>query len=160
MSRFVTIDFSQLNPIVSDLQAIGKRASDLRPAALTVASIIQAYTDDVFKSSPPTTVGGTVFNGEYWEPLSLKYRAARNTEKKKSRSRDNGSLLRDTGNLLNSLQVNGEGNIFESGNDFVEFGSNLPQSANNKLRPFLVHTDELTDEVAAALEDYILTGDT
>jgi phage gpG-like protein len=160
MARFIQIDFSQLSNILSELQAVGDRASDLRPVARAVAIVIQSYTDRVFNSAPPTTVGGTVFNGEFWDQLSLKYRAARNREKKKSRSRDNGKILRDTGALLNSLQVNGAGNFFQSGNDFVEFGTDLPQGFNNNTRTFLTITDDLEDQVVAVLENYILSGQT
>lgn len=168
MSRFITIDFSAIDNILSEFGAIKDRAADLKPVAGTVALVISSYTDQVFDSAPPTTVGGTVFNGERWEPLSLKYRAARNREGKKSRSRDNGFLLRDTGALLNSLQSNSTSvfsprsaaNFFAAGNDSIEFGTNLPQGFNNKTRPFLAHTDSLTELVAKAIENYILTGET
>jgi len=168
MSRFIQIDFSQLSNILTDLQKVGDRAADLKPVARLVALVISSYTDEVFKSAPPTTVGGTVFNGEYWEPLTLKYRAARNKSGKKSQSRDNGFLLRDKGNLLNSLissspttfSPKGEGNFLASGNDFIEFGTNLPQGFNNNSRAFLKHTDDLTELVAKALENYIITGKT
>jgi phage gpG-like protein len=160
MSRFIEIDFSQLSNILSELQATGKRASDLKPIARTVGLVISSYTDEVFRSSPNTTVGGTVFNGEYWEPLSLEYRAARNRFKKKSISRDNGQLLLDTGKLLQSLQVGSANNFFASGKDFIEFGTNLPQGFNNVSRTFLAPTDSLTELVARAMENYIITGET
>lgn len=160
MSRFIEIDFSQLSNILDDLQKVGDRAADLRPVARLVGLVISSYTDEVFKSAPSTTVSGTVFNGEFWEELSLKYRAARNRSGKKSQSRDNGFQLRDTGALLNSLQVGGADNFFKSGNDFVEFGTNLPQGFNNNTRTFLTHTDDLSTLVEAALQNYILTGET
>ena len=168
MSQSIQIDFSQLTNILSELEAIGNRASNLKPVARLVALVISSYTDEVFNSAPPTKSGGVVFNGQRWEPLTEKYLKARNRFGKKSKSRDNGLLLRDTGALLNSLQStsqtafsprSGE-NFFESGNDFVEFGTNLPQGFNNNKRPFLTHTDDLTGLVANALENYILTGET
>ena len=160
MSRFIQIDFSQLSNILSELQAVGDRASDLRPIARAVAIVIQSYTDRVFNSAPPTRSKGVVFNGETWEALSEKYLKARNRSGKKSQSRDNGFQLRDTGALLNSLQVNGAGNFFQSGNDFVEFGTDLPQGFNNNTRTFLTITDDLEDQVVAVLENYILNGQT
>jgi phage gpG-like protein len=160
MSRFIEIDFSQLTNILSELQSVGDRAADLKPVARQIALIISSYTDQVFDSAPSTTVSGTVFNGAFWEALSLKYRAARNKSGKKSKSRDNGLQLRDTGALINSLQVGGAGNFFQSGNDFIEFGTNLPQGFNNNSRAFLTHTDDLSNLVAKALENYIITGET
>ena len=168
MSRFISIDFSAINNILSELQGISDRASDLKPVASLVALVISSYTDDVFASAPPTTVSGTVFNGEFWEELSLKYRAARNRSGKKSKSRDNGFQLRDTGALLNSLQssstttfaARSAANFFQAGSDFVEFGTNLPQGFNNNKRPFLAHTDSLSELVEKAIENYILTGET
>jgi phage gpG-like protein len=168
MSRFIQIDFSQLSNILDDLQKVGDRAADLKPVARLVGLVISSYTDEVFNSAPSTQSDGTVFNGEVWKKLSDKYLKARNRSGKKSKSRDNGFQLRDTGALLNSLQSNSTttfsprsaSNFFESGNDFIEFGTNLPQGFNNNSRAFLKHTDDLTELVAKALENYIITGET
>ena len=168
MSRFIEIDLSQLSNILTEFQGISDRASDLKPVASLVALVISSYTDDVFASSPPTTVGGTVFNGEYWEPLSLEYRAARNRSGKKSESRDNGQLLLDAGKLWQSLQSSSTttfsprsaANFFQSGSDFIAFGTNLPQGFNNNKRPFLAHTDSLSELVRKAIENYIINGET
>ena len=169
MSRFIQIDFSQLSNILSELDKVGARAADLKPVARLVGLVISSYTDQVFDSSPSTESGGTVFNNELWEPLTEKYLKARRRLKKKSKSRDNGQLLRDTGALLNSLQSSSSTtfipkdsatNFFESGNDFIEFGTNLPQGYNNNKRAFLTHTDDLSTLVEKALENYIITGET
>lgn len=154
MARFIQIDFSQLSNILGELEAVGDRAADLRPVARLVGLVISSYTDEVFNSSPSTQTGGTVFNNETWEklkPATLKANKGR---------RRNGKILRDTGALLNSLQVGNAGNFFQSGNDFIEFGTNLPQGFNNNTRTFLTHTDDLTELVAEALENYIITGET
>lgn len=168
MARFIEIEFSQLNLIVSELQAVSRRASDIKPVARTVALVISSYTDSVFDSAPPTKDNGIVFNGERWAKLSDKYLESRRKQKKKSKNRDNGFQLRDTGALLNSLQSSsptsfspkGSGNAFESGRDFIEFGTNLPQGFNNATRPFLVHTDALSELVEKAISNYIMTGET
>lgn len=152
MARFITIQASQLNSILNDLGEFKSRASNLRPVALAVAIAIAAYTDNVFDKAPSTTTGGTAENGFEWAPLTLKYRKA------KKGKRDNGLLLRDTGALLNSLQPNGIGNYFESGNNFIEYGSILPQAANNTTRTFLAHTEALTERVADVFQEYILNG--
>jgi phage gpG-like protein len=149
---FITIDSASLSSILIELGAISVRASDISPAATDVALGIQSYTDEVFNSAPSTNSGGIVFNGENWEslkPATLKANKGR---------RQGGKILRDTGALLNSLQVNGADNILQSGRDFVEFGTNLPQAANNATRPFLVHTEEQTKIITAILESYILDG--
>jgi phage gpG-like protein len=154
MSRFIEIDFSQLSNILDELQAVGDRAADLKPVARLVGLVISSYTDEVFNSAPSTESGGTVFNGEVWEKLKPA------TLKAKNGRRRGGKILRDTGALLNSLQVGGASNFFASGNDFVEFGTNLPQGFNNNSRAFLKHTDDLSDLVEAALRNYIITGET
>lgn len=150
------------------MQAVGNRAADLKPVAKLVALVISSYTDEVFKSAPPTQSGGVVFNGESWKPLTEKYLKARDKSGKKSKSRRNGQILRDTGALLNSLLSSSEttfsplssANFFASGSDFIEFGTNLPQGFNNATRPFLAHTDSLSELVEKAIENYILTGET
>jgi phage gpG-like protein len=154
MPRFIEIDFDSLNLILSELQAVGTRAADLKPIAQTVGLVISSYTDAVFDSAPSTETGGTVSNGFVWDKLKPRTLRAR-----KGRRRG-GKILRDTGALLNSLQVGNAGNFFESGNDFIEFGTNLPQGFNNETRPFLTITDDLSELVEAALENYILTGET
>ena len=152
MARFITIQASQLNSILNDLGQFKSRASNLKPVALNVALVIAAYTDNVFDNAPSTTTGGTAVNGFDWKPLSAKYLKARKGK------RDRGLLLRDTGALLNSLQPNGLGNLFKSGNDFIEYGSILPQAVNNNTRTFLAHTEELTEQVADVFQEYILNG--
>ena len=152
MARFITIQASQLNSILNDLGQFKSRASNLKPVALNVALVIAAYTDNVFANAPSTTTGGTADNGFDWKELSAKYRKA------KKGKRDSGLLLRDTGALLTSLQPNGLGNFFKSGNNFIEYGSILPQAANNNTRTFLAHTESLTEQVADVFQGYILNG--
>ena len=156
MTRFIEIDFSQLSNILSELQATGKRASDLKPVARTVGLVISEYTDEVFNSAPRTESesGGTASNGFAWDRLKESTLNANNGRRRI------GQILRDTGALLNSLQVGSPSNFFASGNDFIEFGTNLPQGFNNNTRPFLAPTDSLTELVAKAMENYIITGET
>lgn len=154
MARFIEIEFSQLNLIVSELQAVSRRASDIKPVARTVALVISSYTDSVFDSAPSTNTGGIVSNGSAWDKLK------ESTLKANNGRRRNGKILRDTGALLNSLQVGNSANAFESGRDFIEFGTNLPQGFNNATRPFLVHTDALSELVEKAISNYIITGET
>ena len=154
MSRFISIDFSAIDNILSELQGISDRASDLKPVASLVALVISSYTDDVFANAPRTESGGTASNGFAWDRLKDSTLNARGGRRR------NGQILRDTGALLNSLQVNGAGNFFQAGSDRIEFGTNLPQGFNNNTRPFLAHTDSLSELVEKAIENYILTGET
>ena len=153
MSNFVEINLDSLALSIEELAKVRMRASDLRPIATAVAIAITGYTDNVFAKSPSTVTGGTAANGFQWKQLSDAYLKARNGR------RSNGQLLRDTGKLLQSLQPRGAGNVFESGNNFVEYGTNLPQGFTNRDRPFLAHTDELTEAIAAVIENWILTGE-
>ena len=154
MSRFISIDFSAIDNILTELQGISDRASDLKPVASLVALVISSYTDDVFANAPRTESGGTASNGFAWDRLKDSTLNARGGRRR------NGQILRDTGALLNSLQVNGAGNFFQAGSDRIEFGTNLPQGFNNNTRPFLAHTDSLSELVEKAIENYILTGET
>jgi hypothetical protein len=162
MSRFISIDYSAIDNILTELQGISDRASDLKPVASLVALVISSYTDDVFANAPRTESGGTASNGFAWDRLKDSTLNARGGRRR------NGQILRDRGALLNSLQSNSAttfsprsaANFFASGNDFVEFGTNLPQGFNNNSRAFLKHTDDLSDLVAKALENYIITGET
>lgn len=154
MARFIEIDFQSLTNILSELQATSDRASDLKPVARLVGLVISSYTDEVFASAPSTQTGGTVFNGFTWDKLKDA------TLKAKNGRRRNGKILRDTGALLNSLLVGNPDNFLEAGKDFIEFGTGLPQGFNNNTRPFLAHTDALSELVEKAIENYILTGET
>lgn len=162
MSRFISIDFSAIDNILSELQGISDRASDLKPVAGLVALVISSYTDDVFANAPRTESGGTASNGFVWDRLKDSTLNARGGRRR------NGQILRDTGALLNSLQSNSTttfnprsaANFFQAGSDFIEFGTNLPQGFNNNKRPFLAHTDSLSELVEKAIENYILTGET
>lgn len=162
MSRFIEIDFSQLNLIVSELGATGDRASNIAPVGKTVALVISSYTDEVFNSAPRTGTGGTAANGYAWEKLK------ESTLRANKGKRRNGQILRDTGALLNSLQSNSStafsprsaANFFGISKDSIEFGTNLPQGSNNNKRPFLAHTEALSELVKAAMINYILTGET
>ncbi len=162
MSRFIQIDFSQIDNILSELQGISDRAADLKPVAGLIALVISSYTDDVFANAPRTESGGTASNGFVWDRLKESTLNARGGRRR------NGQILRDTGALLNSLQSNSSSvfsprsaaNFFEAGSDFVEFGTNLAQGFNNAKRPFLAHTDSLSELVEKAIENYILTGET
>lgn len=162
MSRFITIDFSAIDNILTEFQGISDRASDLKPVAGLVALVISSYTDDVFANAPRTESGGTAFNGFVWDRLSEPTLNAENGRRR------NGQIMRKTGALLNSLQSNSTttfsprsaANFFQAGSDRIEFGTNLPQGFNNNKRPFLAHTDSLSELVEKAIENYILTGET
>lgn len=154
MSRFITIDFSAIDNILTEFQGISDRASDLKPVAGLVALVISSYTDNVFANAPRTESGGTASNGFAWDRLSEPTLNAENGRRR------NGQIMRKTGALLNSLQVNGAGNFSQAGSDRIEFGTNLPQGFNNNTRPFLAHTDSLSELVEKAIENYILTGET
>ncbi|MBD2316666.1 phage virion morphogenesis protein [Phormidium tenue] len=162
MSRFISIDYSAIDIILTELQGISDRASDLKPVASLVALVISSYTDDVFANAPRTESGGTASNGFAWDRLKDSTLNARGGRRR------NGQILRDTGALLNSLQSSSAttfsprsaANFFQAGSDFIEFGTNLPQGFNNNTRPFLAHTDSLSTLVEKAIENYILTGET
>lgn len=136
------------------LDGAAERAQDIGPLGLTLAEIFQSDVDQRFDSSPGVRQSGEVWGGVFWEALSEAYLRA-------NPSRESGQQYRDTGKLLNSFQVGDPNNIFESGRDFVVFGSALEKARglNNRRQIVVVHP-ELIEQLRAAIALYIGEGKT
>jgi hypothetical protein len=103
--------------------------------------VIQSDVDERFDTAPATTSGGTVYGGETWPALTPGYLKA-------NPRRQNGKLLNDTGELLQSFTIGGKANIFKSTKDAIEFGSGLAKAAGlQNKRPMLFEHQELTEQV-------------
>lgn len=114
--------------------------------------IVQSEVDEVFNSAPGVRSSGSVYNGETWDELTEAYLKARPI-------REGGQQLRDTGELLQSLQVGGGGNVLTSDSDSITFGSNLPKARGlQNKRPFLVATETMAELVAKAIARYFELG--
>lgn len=166
--QFVQINL-EFTDVEKSLDLIESRMHDLSPVAPDIAIAIQADVDNRFSRAPKAEQGGPVPGGVYWAPLSEAYLLARDKYKAPGRSgiipRRGGRILRDEGELLNSLQgTDHPNNIFEEFPDSVQFGTNLPQAVHNTLskkpRPFLFIPNDgsLTQVVANIWQQWILEG--
>lgn len=136
------------------LDGAAERSQDISPIGLTLGLIAQADVDQRFESAPGVRQSGEVWGGVFWPALSDPYLAA-------NPRREGGQQLRDTGELLNSFQVGGFGNVFRSGEDFMIFGSALPKAAGlNRLRQLVVVHPELVEQWRQAIALWIGEGRT
>jgi hypothetical protein len=96
-----------------------------------------------FQSSPSTTQGGQVYGGVEWRELSDSYLRSRP-------DRLTGKVLIDSGQLMNSFQVNSPNLIAKFNNQFsFEFGSKVEYLT--KLQPtwpVIFISQPLADELA------------
>lgn len=174
MADELEIEIEGLALAIANLQDISDRVLDLRPASRAVFLAIQGEVDEVFNSAPSVEGGGQVYGGEYWEPLSEAYLAARDnyppSYSPRIRPRRGGQILRDTGELLNSIGIGsqlggpsggstGDRIAQVDGQDTFVFGTSLPKAKGlNRDRPFLYVFPEMIEVVSNALEAYIVEG--
>jgi phage gpG-like protein len=109
-------------------------------------SFTRIMSEDVrkrFQSSPPTTQGGQVYGDVHWRELSDSYLRSRP-------DRLTGKVLIDSGQLMNSFQVNSPNLEARFVNQWVfEFGSKVDYA--KKLQPtwpILFMHQPLADELA------------
>ena len=150
----IEISVSSLDGVVSNLTEIQSRVSKwgTSQAALAIALAVQADIDQRFETAPGVRSSGTVYGGVTWERLTEAYLRS-------NPRRDGGKQLRDTGELLQSFQVNASGNVFERQPNSITIGSKLPKARGlNRKRQMIVVHDPLLQAVKSILELYIRTG--
>lgn len=154
-----SIAIDGIDGVIKALGGISRRRQNLTKALQRdTGLIIQSEVDQIFDSAPGSG-GGTVYGGETWVGLSAAYM-------KRRPDRASGQILRDTGELLQSLSVGGAGNILQSSQGEIVFGSSLPKAAghNNGIpgrlpqRKFLFITEGMVTAVAKRWEIYLLEG--
>lgn len=152
MSEF-SLEIQGVEKVLASLGALQARAGRVTvELSRDSALIIQSEVDSVFESSPSTTSGGTVYGGKTWASLTEAYL-------KQRPDRASGVLLRDQGELLNSLAVGGRGNVLTSDSDSITFGTALPKARGlQNKREFLFVTDGMTDAIARRWEQFIIEG--
>lgn len=150
----IEINVSGLDGVVLNLAEIQARTNKWGSsrAAIAIALAVQADIDQRFVTAPGVRSSGTVYGGVTWERLTEAYL-------KRNPRREGGQQLRDTGELLQSFQVNANGNVFEQQPNSVTVGSKLPKARglNNKRQLIVVH-DPLLQAVKSILEVYLRTG--
>jgi phage gpG-like protein len=153
MALTIKLSSTSLNAISADFAKIESRSRNAaNNLKRDVALIFQSETDEVFASAPRGSSGGSVYGGSgvVWSKLSDAYLARRP-------DRASGQILRDTGTLLNSLQVGGGGNILESDGNSIRFGTSLIKAGRlNRDRPFLFITQAMAAAIAKLYERYLL----
>lgn len=144
------IDTQELNKITQRLGAIKLKASDIRAASNGIRLVLQEDVDLRFQNAPSTNTGGKVYGGAYWSELSETYL------RQKPYRRD-GQLLRDTGELLQSMTVDGHPyNIFSATNSEIVFGTALAKARKlQRTRPFIFWHPILVEKVANFLVNYL-----
>ena len=120
-------------------------AVDISELATDLYLIAQADVDERFRTAPPVRSGGVVYGGVTWPALTTAYLAA-------NPRREGGQILRDEGELMNSIQEGDSDNIAETSPNTVIFGSALPKARGlSKDRPMLFIHKELADNVVNAI---------
>ena len=94
------IDAAELASITNQLNGIKVRAGDISNASVGIRLILQEDVDFRFQTAPATETGGAVYGGVQWRSLSESYLA-------QNPRRFGGQILRDTGELQQSLTSEG-----------------------------------------------------
>lgn len=144
------IDAEELSKITKKMGDIKLKASDIRAASEGIRLVLQEDVDLRFANAPSTNTGGEVYGGAYWSELSETYL------RQKPYRRD-GQLLRDTGELLQSMTVDGHPyNIFSTTESSIVFGTALVKARKlNRDRLFIFWHPILVEKVATFLINYL-----
>lgn len=145
------IDFSELAKVTQRLTEIKIRAEDIQgQAANGIRLILQQDVDYRFETAPPTETGGAVYGGVQWRSLSEAYL-------NQNPRRSGGQILRDTGELQQSLTSEGSPyNVFEVGESYLVFGSSLAKAGKlQKQRKFIFWHPQLLEKIAEFLANYL-----
>ena len=152
------ITLEGLNNFTQTLTTYADRIRNLGSvAANDVFLALQADVDQRFNNSPGVRQGGTVFGGiATWAPLTEQYL-------RRNPRRESGQLLRDSGELLQSYQVNSPNNIATSSPREIRFGSALPKArglanAQTNPRPQVGFHSRLVDTIERVLVANVEAG--
>lgn len=150
MGLTLEINTREIQKATLTLQGIRLRAEDIRGAGDGIRLILQQDVDDRFLAAPATETGGGVLGGERWEALSEAYLVARP-------ERLGGQILRDTGELMQSMTASGSPyQVFSITEAELVFGTALIKALGlQRLRPFLFWHPQLIQKVAEYLAGYI-----
>jgi hypothetical protein len=109
------------------------------------SSFRQALIEDMkkrFESSPPTTSGGVVAGGRFWQKLTDSYLTQRP-------DRALGKIYIDTGALKTSLTTYNVNMISTWDGESYEFGTKIPYAQQlQKYRPIVFWHKELVEKLA------------
>lgn len=146
----VSIDDSELRREINRIAGIKIKAEDIRGAADAIRLMIQEDVDTRFATAPLTEVGGEVYGGVQWRSLSESYLI-------QNPKRLGGQILRDTGELQQSLTAEGHPyNVFDVTESEIVFGTALAKASRlQRDRPFIFWHPLLLEKIASYLINWI-----
>ena len=152
MGLQLEINTFDIQKAVKKINNIKVNSQDIKNAGTGIRLIMQQDIDLRFMTAPATETGGQVYGGEYWEELSEAYLVARP-------ERRNGQILRDTGELMQSMTASGSPyGIWSITSDGFVFGTALSKAEElQKNRPFLFWHPQLIQKVAEYLANYLIS---
>lgn len=147
----LSIDSSEINKEVNRIAGFKLKAQDIVSAAPAIRLLIQEDVDTRFNSAPLTEVGGEVYGGVQWRSLSESYLV-------QNPKRFGGQILRDTGELQQSLTAEGSPyGVFEVTDSEIVFGTSLVKASRlQRDRPFIFWHPILLEKIANYLINWIV----
>lgn len=147
----LSVDSSEINQAVDRIAGFKLKAEDIRGAAPAIRLLMQEDVDTRFANAPAVETGGEVLGGVYWRSLSESYLA-------QNPRRYGGQVLRDTGELQQSLTAEGHPyNVFEVTDSEIVFGTALIKASRlQRDRPFIFWHPLLLEKIANYLVSYIV----
>lgn len=150
MGLTLSINTTEIQKASEALNGIKLRAEDITGAAPAIRLLMQQDADLRFQSAPAVETGGVVYGGVEWRELSESYLIA-------NPHRLGGQILRDTGELQQSLTTDGHPfSVFEATDSEIVFGTALAKAGRlQRDRPFLFWHPILIEKVANYLAEWI-----
>lgn len=145
------IDSSEINREIQRIADYKVRAEDIRAASSAIRLLMQEDVDTRFANAPRTEVGGEVYGGVQWRSLSESYLV-------QNPKRFGGQILRDTGELQQSLTAEGSPyGVFEVTDSEIVFGTALAKASRlQRDRPFIFWHPILLEKIANYLINWIV----
>jgi hypothetical protein len=150
MGLKVTIATKDISRISEQLNGIQLRSQDIRAGGDAIRLLLQEDTDLRFQSAPAVETGGEVYGGVQWRALSESYLA-------QNPRRYGGQILRDTGELQQSLTAEGHPySVWSISESEAVFGTALAKAGYlQRDRPFLFWHPLLLEKIANYLARYV-----
>lgn len=146
----LSIDSSEISKEVNRIAGFKLKAQDIASAAPAIRLLIQEDVDTRFNSAPLTEVGGEVYGGVQWRSLSESYLV-------QNPRRFGGQILRDTGELQQSLTAEGHPyGVFNATESEIVFGTALAKASRlQRDRPFIFWHPILLEKIANYLVNWV-----
>ena len=146
----LSIDSSEISREADRIAGFKLKAEDIRSAAPAIRLMMQEDVDTRFANAPLTEVGGEVYGGVQWRSLSESYLV-------QNPRRFGGQILRDTGELQQSLTTEGSPyGVFEVTESEIVFGTALIKASRlQRDRPFIFWHPILLEKIANYLIRWI-----